>query len=68
MKNERTKVWIDDFQTKLFARIGVYLLVFLLCLGNLLFIWRLLEEGPGDPLEQYSRVFTDFAPAGHSFA
>jgi hypothetical protein len=63
MKNERTKVWIDEFQTRLFFRIGIYLLFFLLCLGNLLFIWRLLEEGPGDPLEQYSRVFVDFGPA-----
>ena len=63
MKDERKKVWLHEFQTRLFVRVGVYMLLFLVCLGNLLFIWRLLEEGPGNPLEQYYRVVVDFAPA-----
>ena len=63
MRDERTKVWIDVFQTRLMVRIGVYLVLFVVCLANLLFIGRLLAEGPGNPLEQYARVFVDYAPA-----
>lgn len=62
MRNERNKVWIDEFQTKLFVRIGLYLFAFLICHANLLFIWNLLRDGAGNPLEQYARTFVDHAP------
>jgi hypothetical protein len=61
--NERKKVWVDEFQTRLFFRIVAYLVLFVVSLGNLLFIWRLLEEGRGNPLAQFGRVLADFAPA-----
>jgi hypothetical protein len=63
MREDRKKVWIDTFQTRLFVRIGIYLVIYLFCLGNLLFIWKLLEEGPGNPLTQYAEVMVDNAPA-----
>jgi hypothetical protein len=61
MREDRKKVWVDQFQTRLFVRIGVYLTVYVVGLCNLLFIWRLLEEGPGNPLEQYVSVMVDNA-------
>ncbi|MCI0380705.1 MAG: hypothetical protein L0215_24230 [Gemmataceae bacterium] len=63
MKNDRKAIWVDRFQTRLLYRIGVYLAIYLLCLANLLFIWRLLAEGPGNPIDQFLRVLSDFAPA-----
>ncbi len=63
MENERKQVWVDHFQTRLFCRVAGYLAFFLLCLANLLFIWRLLEEGRGNPLAQFGQVLLDFAPA-----
>lgn len=63
MNDDRKKVWVDHFQTRLFRRILAYLAIYLVCLGNLLFIWRLLTEGAGNPLEQYGRMLVDYAPA-----
>jgi hypothetical protein len=63
MNEERKKVWVNAFQTKLFMRIGMYWLIYTLALWNLLFIWRLLSEGAGDPLDQYGRFFVDYWPA-----
>jgi hypothetical protein len=62
MTEERKKIWIHSFQTRLFIRIAVYWLVFIVTLWNFLFVWRLLEEGPGNPLEQYGRFFVDYLP------
>jgi hypothetical protein len=63
MRQERTKVWIDNFQTKLFIRMGWYWLIYQVSLWNLVFVWRLLQEGPGNLLEQYGRFCLDYAPA-----
>jgi hypothetical protein len=63
MSDDRKKVWVDEFQTRLIYRIALYLVFFVVCLSNLLFIWRLIAEGRGNPLEQYARVFIDYAPA-----
>jgi methyl-accepting chemotaxis protein len=63
MREERTKVWIDNFQTKLFVRMGWYWLIYQVSLWNLVFVWRLLQEGPGNLLEQYGRFWLDNAPA-----
>lgn len=62
MTNQRTQVWVDIFQTRLCYRIAAYLVLFVVSLANLLFIWRLLEEGPGNPLAQLGQVLLDFAP------
>ena len=61
MTEGRKKVWIHEFQTKLLIRIGLYWLIFLVTLMNLLFVWRLLTEGPGNPLEQYGQFLVDYA-------
>ena len=62
MRDERNKVWIHSVQTKLFLRVGGYWLLSQVGLWNLVFVWRLLQEGPGNPLDQYGRVLADFAP------
>ncbi len=63
MSNEqRTKVWVDGFQTKLTLRIVGYLVLFLLVLTNFLFGWRLWQEGPGNPAEQFGRMLRDYLP------
>ena len=53
MSEERKKVWVDPFQTKLSIRIGGYLLAFVVVFCNLLFAWRMIEEGPFDPAQQF---------------
>jgi methyl-accepting chemotaxis protein len=63
MREERKRVWIDSIQTKLFLRVSLYWLIYQITLWNLVFVWRLLREGPGNPLEQYWRFLVDFAPA-----
>jgi hypothetical protein len=53
MAEERKKVWVDPFQTKLSMRIGGYLVVFLVVFCNCLFAWKMIEEGPLDPWQQF---------------
>jgi hypothetical protein len=53
MSEERKKIWVDSFQTKLSLRIGGYLVVFFLVFCNLLFVWKMIEEGPVDPAQQF---------------
>jgi methyl-accepting chemotaxis protein len=62
MQNERKKVWIHAFQTRMLVRIGCYWLIYLFALWNLLFVWRLLAEGPGNLLDQYMRFLQDYYP------
>ena len=62
MTQERKKVWIHAFQTRVLLRIGVYWLCYLIALWNFLFVWRLLAEGPGNVLEQYGRFLRDYYP------
>ena len=62
MSEERKKVWIHQFQTRMLIRIGCYWLFYLVALWNLLFVWRLLVEGPGNLLEQYGRFLRDYYP------
>jgi methyl-accepting chemotaxis protein len=59
---ERKKVWIHTYQTRILLRVGCYWLIYLVALWNLLFVWRMLAEGPGDLLAQYSRFVQDYYP------
>jgi len=68
MSEDRKRIWVDGFQTKLFIRIGVYWLIYQVALLNFLFVWRLLKEGAGDPLDQYARFIQEFYPALICFA
>jgi methyl-accepting chemotaxis protein len=52
MSEERKKVWIDPFQTKLTMRIFGYLGLFFIVFFNLLFSWKMWSEGPSDPAAQ----------------
>jgi hypothetical protein len=62
MREFRKKVWINVFQTRLILRIALYWVVYMLTVANFLFIFRLLAEGPGNPLEQYGRFLAESAP------
>ncbi|HVS38400.1 MAG TPA: hypothetical protein VMS17_22775 [Gemmataceae bacterium] len=61
-QEERKKVWIHAYQTRILLRIGCYWLIYLVALWNLLFVWRLLAEGPGNLLDQYWRFVQDYYP------
>ena len=62
MPEERKKVWVDEFQTRLSSRIMCYLIVFLIVLCNFLFVWKLVEEGPLDPLQQFNDMMRTYFP------
>jgi hypothetical protein len=62
MREKRVCVWIDGFQSKLFFRILCYSLIYQVTLWNFLFVWRLLEEGPGNPIEQARGFFLSNYP------
>ena len=61
-REQRGKVWIDDFQTKLTLRIVFYLFAFLIVLVNLLFVSRLLEEGTGNLSQQFVNMLRSYLP------
>jgi hypothetical protein len=63
MNNEqRTKVWVDHFQTRLTIRMVAYLLLSLFVLVNFLFGWRMWQEGTADPVGQFVRTLSDYLP------
>jgi hypothetical protein len=65
MKDGRSRVWIDGFQgfqSKLFTRICMYWIVYLLCTWNFLFMWQLLQEGEGNLWDQYTRFVSSQYP------
>jgi hypothetical protein len=59
---ERKKVWIDPFQTKLSIRICCYLVIFLVVLCNFLFAWKMIVECPIDPWQQFLDMLRDHLP------
>jgi methyl-accepting chemotaxis protein len=63
MGEERKRIWIDSFQTRLSLRIAGYLLVFLIVFVNFLFAWKMCEEGPLDPAHQFFEVIRANLPA-----
>lgn len=62
MANDRKRIWVSRFQTNLFFRIGAYWLIYQVAVWNFLFAWRLLQEGPGDLVQQFGSFFYDFWP------
>ena len=62
MSEEREKVWVDPFQTKLSLRIGGYLVVFFIVFVNFLFAWKMIDEGPLDPAQQFIDTLRDNLP------
>src|SRR3954447_8209205 len=61
--DQRTRVWVDEFQTRLTRRIVTYLGLSLVVMINLLFAWKLLTEGVGDLGAQFLGVLRDNLPA-----
>jgi hypothetical protein len=61
---QRYKVWVDHFQTKLTLRISAYMVIFLVVLFNFVLAWRLWVEGPGNLTDQMWRLFLDYLPVG----
>ncbi len=62
MAEERKKIWVDPFQTKLSMRIGSYLGLFFIVFCNFLFAWKMIDEGPIDPARQFFEVLRANAP------
>lgn len=62
MAEERKKVWVDPFQTKLSLRIGGYLVVFFVVFCNCLFAWKMIEEGPINPWQQFLETMKVYLP------
>jgi hypothetical protein len=63
MREERKKVWVDEFQTKLLWRTFGYWAVYTVALWNLLFVWWLLQQDAGNPIEQLLEFSGQFYPA-----
>jgi hypothetical protein len=62
MNDERTKIWIDPFQTRLSLRIGGYLTVVFVVFCNFLFAWKMIVEGPVDPWLQFLDTLRENLP------
>jgi hypothetical protein len=62
MKDERSRIWVHRFQSKLLLRVVAYWFLYQFSLWNCLFTWRLLAEGKGNLLEQYGRFCLDYYP------
>jgi hypothetical protein len=60
--DQRTRVWVDEFQTRLTRRIVAYLILTLVVMLNLLFAWRLVVEGVSDLGGQFLGVLRDNLP------
>lgn len=68
MKNGRSRVWIDPFQSKLVLRVVYYSAISMFTLWNFLFGCRLLQQGRGDLWQQYQSFFFDYYPIFFCFA
>lgn len=64
LNDDRKKVWIDPFQTRLAWRVALYLALLPPVLFNLLFAWKLLSEGVQDPVAQCFALLRQLAPVG----
>ncbi len=62
MAEERKKVLVDPFQSRLTLRIAGYLVVFFVVFTNLLFAWKMLDEGPTAPWAQFIETLQTNVP------
>ena len=62
MKEERSRIWVDAFQSRLYMRVVAYWLIAVVSVWNFLFVWRLVQEGKGDPVEQFLRFCGELYP------
>src|SRR5262249_10313332 len=53
MSEDRKKIWIDSFQTKIALRMGAYFVASVVVVFNLLFAWELLIHGPADQAQTF---------------
>ncbi len=60
--DDRKKVWVHEFQTRLTMRIAGYLALFMLVLANFLFAWKLISEGVSDPWQQFLAMLWEHLP------
>lgn len=68
MKEGRSRIWVNHFQSKLFIRIVTYWFIFMVCLWNFLFLWRYLAGAENDAWSEYTRFYYDFYPMILCFA
>lgn len=62
MKESRSRLWVDPYQSKLFLRVVLYWIFYQFTLWNFLFAWRLMEEGKPDLWNQYRQFCLDYYP------
>ncbi len=67
-KERRFRLMINVFQGKMLARFVAYWFIYQITLWNFLFLWQLMAEGKGNPLEQYARFFSAHYPMLICFA
>lgn len=60
--DDRKRVWIDAFQSRLVVRITSYFTLFLLVFFNLLFAWKLAVEGMEEPAQKCLSLLRDYFP------
>src|SRR6478672_9139087 len=61
---DRKRIWVDNFQTRLACRVAGYLALSLLVLVNFLFAWKLFREGVTDLPAQFAELVVDYLPVG----
>jgi hypothetical protein len=62
MNEDRKKILVNQFQTRLFFRIVGYWLIYQIAVWNILFLWQMVNQEPGNVLEQYWTYFQGYAP------
>jgi len=61
---DRKRLWVDNFQTRLACRITAYLGLSLVVLVNFLFAWKLFWEGAVDLPAQFTEMILQYLPVG----
>jgi hypothetical protein len=62
--DDRKRVWIDQFQTRLVLRLAAYMALLPLVLLNLLFAWKVAVEGINNPPEQLLELLREYLRLG----
>ncbi len=62
MRELRSRVFVNPFQKHLYFRVTMYWLIYTVTLLNLMFVWKLVQEGVGDFGDQMGRTFWENIP------